>query len=76
MRLSVAHNNLRDPPREVLKEGIGAILEYVGKFHEASVGQTLEVSGMDLRMVPPEVNYSLSHITELDLSSNLLAKID
>ena len=75
-RLQLGGNDLKDPPIEVVKEGIGAILEYMDKFWIATRTNVLDLSGMDLRGVPAEVNQVLTNLTELDLQNNLLKRID
>ena len=75
-RLQLGGNDLKDPPVEVVKEGIGAILEYMDKFWIATRTNVLDLSGMDLRGVPAEVNQVLTNLTELDMQNNLLKKMD
>jgi len=75
-RLQLGGNDLKDPPIEIVKEGIGAILEYMDKFWVATRTNVLDLSGMDLRGVPAEVNQVLTNLTELDLQNNLLKKIE
>ena len=59
---------------DTLGEARVRLLGYLARFHEASTTLSLDLSGYELRRMPPRIK-EMTYLTELSLRNNRLASV-
>lgn len=72
--MTLAGNDLRTPPSEILDQGTGMICEYLKRMMAARRTMVLDLGALELRRTPVEVAF-MTGLTKLSLVNNHLHKI-